>query len=382
MQVGGQDTSSIKKEKNWYVKGYISDMRTITPIDGFNDIMIDNLLHNRINFKWYISNTFTTVIEMRNRLFYGERVESIPGFGKLIKFSNDDFFKLSHLFIDEPSIVLHSMIDRAYLDFAKGKWEVRVGRQRINWGINTVWNPNDLFNVFSFFDFDYGERPGSDAVRIQYYGGATSGFEIAAKVTDDIDKLVAAGLWKFHKWNYDFQALGGVMQQDMALGGGWAGNLKNIGFKGEATYFHPYENLSDSSGILAATLGFDYSFANSLYLSASYLYNSGGVDNINFLAFQSFDVTSLSLNLSPKNLFPYKHTFFAQASYPFSPVVNGGLSTIYSIGDNVLFVNPILGISLKENWDLSIISQLFFGQLNNIYTYLGQSYFLRLKWSY
>ena len=37
--------------------------------------------------------------------------------------------------------------------------------------MNLVWNPNDLFNAFSFVDFDYEERPGSDALRIQKYTG-------------------------------------------------------------------------------------------------------------------------------------------------------------------------------------------------------------------
>jgi hypothetical protein len=71
--------------------------------------------------------------------------------------------------------VVFAFDDRsAYLDYTAGKWQFRVGRQRINWGVNLVWNPNDVFNSFSYFDFDYEERPGSDAVRVQYYTGTTS----------------------------------------------------------------------------------------------------------------------------------------------------------------------------------------------------------------
>ena len=51
---------------------------------------------------------------------------------------------------------------------------LRIGRQRINWGVNLAWNPNDLFNAYSLIDFDYQERPGSDAIRFQYYMGDLS----------------------------------------------------------------------------------------------------------------------------------------------------------------------------------------------------------------
>jgi hypothetical protein len=63
----------------------------------------------------------------------------------------------------------HTNINRLYLDWRKNNWQVRMGRQRINWGVNLVSNPNDLFNTYSFFDFDYTERPGADALRVKHF---------------------------------------------------------------------------------------------------------------------------------------------------------------------------------------------------------------------
>ena len=150
---------------------------------------------------------------------------------------------LSHVWVNENSFVFHSIIDRLWMNYSHKKFDLRIGRQRINWGVNTVWNPNDLFNAFNFVDFDYEERPGSDAVRFQYYTGDFSSFEIAARPGEHIDSTVAAAMYKFNKWNYDFQVLGGNYFSDIALGLGWAGNIKNAGFKGEATYFHPRKAL-------------------------------------------------------------------------------------------------------------------------------------------
>ena len=84
--------------------------------------------------------------------------------------------------LTEKSFFLNTTIDRLWVDFNYGKLQVRAGRQRINWGQTLIWNPNDIFNAYSFFDFDYIERPGSDAVRVQYYPGSSSSVEAAVKV--------------------------------------------------------------------------------------------------------------------------------------------------------------------------------------------------------
>ena len=68
--------------------------------------------------------------------------------------------------------------DRLFIEWNKEKWNIRIGRQRINWGINLAFNPNDIFNAYNFLDFDYEERPGVDAARVQYYYGSFSGLDL------------------------------------------------------------------------------------------------------------------------------------------------------------------------------------------------------------
>ncbi len=90
--------------------------------------------------------------------------------------------------VDENSFFLNTTIDRLWLDLNFNKFQARIGRQRINWGQTFVWNPNDIFNAYSFFDFDYTERPGSDAIRLQYYPSFSSAIELAAKI--DSEKML------------------------------------------------------------------------------------------------------------------------------------------------------------------------------------------------
>ncbi|MDH5382304.1 MAG: hypothetical protein OEW75_15725 [Cyclobacteriaceae bacterium] len=373
----GQETDSIaqQKEKKWSLHGYVKDMVTFN--FSADSIMADNLIHNRLNFKWYPNDKFTFHLEVRNRIFFGSMVKAIPNYGDFID-TNNDFFDLSALPVNKNNFILHTMIDRAYVQYTKDKWEFRLGRQRINWGTNIVWNPNDLFNAYSFFDFDYEERPGSDAIRITRYNNFASSIELAAKIASDIDSTVIAMLYKFNVSQYDIQFIGGVANGDYSVGVGWAGNLKNVGFKGEMTYFTPYENRPASYNAFVASAGLDYSFPNSLYVMGSWLYNSAA--NNQFSSQENF---LMSPNrLSSKNLMPIKNSAFVQASYPVHPLVNAGLSLMTFPGDNAVFINPSVSISIRENFDLGFFGQLFFNEkLNGNYGSAASLLFMRAKWS-
>ncbi len=159
---------------------------------------LDNLIHNRVDVHWYADSFWKFHLGIRNRLFYGESAALYTQNKSLLDDSNE-FFDLSKTIASGQSFLLHSTIDRASIDFTKGKWQVTAGRQRINWGLNLVWNPNDIFNAYSYFDFDYEERPGTDAIRIQYYLNSTSSAEFAYKPGKHSDETVAAGFIQVYK---------------------------------------------------------------------------------------------------------------------------------------------------------------------------------------
>ncbi len=362
-----------EEEKNWWVRGYVKDLVSMNIAD--DSINFDNLIHNRLNFKWFPNNHVNVHFEVRNRFFWGETVKDVPGYGNFID-TNDDYLDLS-VMTEKNSLLFHSMIDRAFVEWYDSKWEVRLGRQRINWGINLVWNPNDLFNAYSFFDFDYEERPGSDALRIKRYTGVASSMEFAVNAADEFDEMVIAGLWKWNKWGYDVQVLAGKAQEDITVGLGWAGNIKTAGFKGEITYFMPYATGSES---LLATLMADYSFQNSLYLAGSFLYSSGSAVNPGLQ--EGVNLFSQE-RLTAKSLSPFRYASFLQVSYSVHPLVNVSASTIYYPNKrDPLFINPGVSFSMKPNFDINLISQLYFERLPDGYEALAKLVFLRAKWSF
>ncbi|MCX2745464.1 hypothetical protein OO013_16410 [Mangrovivirga sp. M17] len=363
------------KPKNWTLSGYIKDLVTVNFAD--DSTLIDNLIHNRLNFDWYPNEQWHFQLEVRNRLFYGDLVKAIPNYGEFVD-RNNDYFDLSFYGPKNKSWLFHTMIDRAYVEWYNEKWEVRAGRQRINWGVNLVWNPNDIFNSYSFFDFDYEERPGSDALRIRKYLGFASSIEFAVTANNDFDEMVIAGMYKFNKKGYDFQVFTGKARQDLTAGVGWAGNLGDAGFKGEVSYFKPYTDKDEFSNALLASISVDYSFESSLYLHGSYLYNSDGSDTL-VTAIPIFDITQ---RLTARNLSPLTHSILVQTSYNFHPLVTGGLATIYYPSTQAIFINPTATYSIKPNLDLDVIGQFFFDDYTGKFKAQAKLLYARLKWSF
>jgi hypothetical protein len=363
--------------ENLEARGYVKQLQTFILVRGLDSLLYDNLIHNRVNFSYTLDTTLHLVVEVRNRIFYGDLVRQIPLYPDLID-SGNDIWDLSSMPLKSRSLLVHTMFDRAYLNWTKDQWEVRLGRQRINWGLNLVWNPNDIFNAYSFFDFDYEERPGSDAIRVRHFKGFAGGVEFASRLTTDPDKRAIAGMYKFNQNEYDWQFLGGVLGREAVLGLGWAGNIQDAGFKGEFTYLHPYQQVFDRKGQLLASVSADYSFASSFYLHGSILYNSTGSGNPQALLFQTFQPGRLSV----KNLSPYRYNIFAQASYTFHPLLVGGLATIFFPENQAFFLNPNLTYSAFPNLDFDAIGQFFLDAERRRLRAVSKAVFIRMKWSF
>lgn len=359
--------------RNWELRGYVKDLRTIVVPGSVEHLSVDNLLHNRFNFRWYPAEPWTLAVEVRNRIFYGETVRSIPNYSELIQ--TDDWLPLSVTWLDQSAIVGHSVVDRANITWRKNRWEITAGRQRVNWGINGVWNPNDLFNAFSYLDFDYEERPGSDALRIQRHIGFAGRMEVAAKMSDSLEGMVAAGLWAFNHKGFDFQLLAGLAMGDAAIGAGWAGGIGGTGFKGEVTYFEPVLHAEARESAVSATVSFDRTFGKGSYVLVSALFNSDGNDRA--------DASSLAiLRPSARMLAPWRYTGIALYSHPISPIMGASMAVITAPGAPAIIANPSLRIGVATNFDIDLIGQLFFSRKSPVFP--GQAYlvFTRLKWSF
>lgn len=369
-----------EKFNSFEFKGYLSNMQSAMFEDPSKDWIIDGLFHNRLNFYWYGGEHFNASIQFRNRLMYGETLKLVPGYIDNIA-EEDGLFDLSFNLLSGESYVLNSAIDRIWFQYTTEGFSATVGRQRINWGQTFVWNANDVFNTYSYFDFDYEERPGADAVRLQFYPNYTSTIETAVKI-DSAHRITAAVMYRFNVFSYDIQLLAGILSEEDYLGGlGWSGNIGGAGFRGEATYFHPKQNFSDTSGMFMSSVGLDYTFPNTLMLQSEYLYSSKPYTS----AYGFIDYYGGPLTV--KQLAFTEHSLFASGSYQITPLFYASLSGMYFPKLKGYFIGPNLSYNILSNLDLAFFLQYFnVGQYDPIsgdkYRQQITLWFLRLKWNF
>jgi hypothetical protein len=372
---------SAVRAQNVDLSGYVSDMPAVVFVSSPREAWWQNQAHNRLNIGWQAGN-FRVDASARTRFLAGS--ETMLDAGETA--SDKGWADLSwNLFAAETpgrtNALLNVALDRLNLTYEKNKLSLRIGRQRINWGQNFVWNPNDIFNTYSFFDFDYPERPGCDAFRGTWYHSPTSATELAVSLNNG-KEVTAAALHRFNWRDFDFQLIAGVMNTaDAVLGGAWAGDIKGVSVRGEFSYFHPLEKPGSGEvpqESFAISLGLDYSFENSLMLQAEALYNTvnlgGGLAGDGIMGLYAAPLSAKALSFSNWNV-------FAQASYPFSPRLSGAASCIIYPDREALYGGLSLTYSLTQNFDLSLFAQHFYVALEPapLACILG---FVRLKYSF
>jgi hypothetical protein len=362
-----------QEKKPVTLNGYVTAMQSVMFDSLKGTFTNESLIHNRLNFRGYFNDNITFGLELRNRIFTGDMVESNTGYADYIA-SDPGLTDLSWNIVNESSLIVNSTIDRYWLDFNYGKIQARIGRQRINWGQTLVWNPNDIFNAYSIFDFDYIERPGSDAIRLQYYPHSASAIEAAVKANSN-NEITAAALYRFNNWSYDIQFLAGYFNgEDYVAGTGWSGAIGSISFRGEATWFQSVRHFSDSTGNGLFTIGLDKSFKNNSLAQIQIMYCN---DPVNFTSFGSF----YKGNLSAKDLAFSKFSAFGQFSYQITPLLNTGISGMWLPDLSGYFAGATFDYSLSENIDFSLIWQHFTSEMNSVKSDVNMC-FLRIKCSF
>jgi hypothetical protein len=366
-----------ENERNWRLNGHLQAMQNVWIPPETSRWQTMSSVYNRLDFRWNPGNVFSFHLGMRNNLNLGQMVQLYYPYYAEMSTVEEGFFDLTKLWVSDSSYYFYTNIDRLNFKIKAGKFEVTAGRQRINWGINLVWTPNDIFNSFNYFDFDYIERPGCDAILLEYYTGSAASMQLGFKLDHD-NKITSALMYKFNRWNYDFQAFGGVMTDDAVVGAGWSGDIKGAGFTGEMSYFHPYENFSDTTGIYECSVSLNYTFRNSLFISGSYLYNSAGTKG----PAGSGNLLTLYRDISAKNFTLARHSVYGEMGYPVTPLIRADLACIFNPNDKSGFVGPSLDISLADNISLFIIGQLFWGKDLTEFGDYGSLVFMRLKWNF
>jgi hypothetical protein len=91
-------------------------------------------------------------------------------------------------------------------------------------------------------------------------------------------------------------------------------------------------------------------------------------------------------NLDVKNLGFTEWSFFANLSFPFTPLITGGLAGIYYPSWKGFYVGPSFTFSLNNTMDLSLIFQYFTAEFDKPFSDPVRENntfgFLKFKWSF
>ena len=360
----------------WTFKGYVKNLQQWFFTADSGSLTSSGFFHNRLMLNWAPdSSAWTLDLAVRNRLFYGEGYRIQPGFASLLD-ADQGLVDLAFVPVERPGLIGSVFVDRCWAQWQQGRWSLRAGRQRINWGIATTWNPNDWFNAWNFLDFDYEERPGSDALRIQYQGKGFNQMEIALSPARAARRAVGAFRYSGHVGNFDWQALAGVYRNKLAVGTGWAGDLGKAGVKAEVSFFQP---IDSSAGVAAVSASAEVNlvFKGSWFVSAGVLINSNGYgSSVNL--FQLYQT-----NLAADNLMPGKVSALAAVSTSVTPLMQASFSALYSPNGQLIALLPSYAWSVSANWDIDLTGQLFWlkiagGTVKNA----GNGIYLRTRWSF
>ncbi|WP_299013958.1 hypothetical protein [uncultured Photobacterium sp.] len=367
----------LEPEKDWELNGYVKYMAT----GNFPDKQsngLDHLLHQRINFEYRFSPDFRFNAGMRNRLFGGDTAET-PEFGRLVEL-DQGYMDLSTNWLDKNGVVGNSQFDRLYISWNKSDWQLQAGRFRINWGMTTLWNPNDIFNSYSIYDFDYEERSGTDAMMASRKLGFASSVEVVYSPSEDNELESYAVRYLFNYEGWDIQLLAGKANLDQVIGGGFAGDIRGAGFRGEITWFDPVRDewkgkTLESSSV--ASLEFDYSFGgkHNWMARASVIHISNPEDPENALLFLNLPLTARTLSFT-------ELAWYADAGFDLTALSRLTISGTY-YDDGSFFLGASNSYSLTDDWQVLTVLQRFDGSSESLFGQTASSLlFLQLRWSF
>lgn len=178
-------------------------------------------------------------------------------------------------------------IYRGSFRYAGRRLEVKLGRQRIPWGVGRLWNPVDRFNAIGPLALESDQSPGVDALSLRWN---FSGFQQLQAVhapgprsAESRSALRYAGLLG----DVDFALSIGRFSGALGLGAELAGNWGESAWRLEAAWTEPRRAVwpigapapAPPDSFFQITLGLDRQFnlGSGLYVMAEHLYDGNAL---------------------------------------------------------------------------------------------------------
>lgn len=321
--------------------GYLKDLNVISFPNKLQPLKFENIIHNRFNLDWQ-SNRWKAGAALRNRFFW-----------------NNNQFK--------------SSLERLWVEYRNERLNIKAGRQRINWGMNNSWNPNDIFNTYNLFDFDFEERSGIDGLMMHDRFSSSSSLDLAWKPHYTSYKNIIAVKYNRHIGSYDWQLIGGFFNGRPTIGTGWQGSMGNTGFKGEIQYFSK-DPFSPSR--LNASIEWDFISTKGWYWTGSLLFNQRGLHE------HPGNWEALNFSNTADKLMPTRWNTLIALRKEITPIISASMHVLHAPLTGLWIFYPTGSFNLMSNLSLDLVWQGFWVHRHKGFISIQHIGFIRLKYSF
>ncbi len=238
---------------------------------------------------------------------------------------------------------------RAWFKYHHKDWSLRIGRQRIAWGVGRIWNPTDRFNPVQATALEPDQKLGVDAAYLRYAYDDFASFQgvlAPGKAAHGLHRKWALR-WQNTINETDVSGWLGQVGQERVFAMDMTTNLADWAMRFEwQQSWHGQQG--DYGQFIVGLDGNDVSllFPEGLYVAAEYFYN--GLPQRTFVRGIQLD----KLHSSSRQLLGLL------AGYDLSPLWRADLSFLLDLEQTSMFIAPSLRWSATENLDAFLFAQL------------------------
>jgi len=294
----------------------------------------------------------------------------LSSFNKSIEFDSywrpsefNDFLNISWEPGYSRDLLYRTKIHRAYFRVTFGDLALTIGRQQIRFGSGRLWNPLDILNPVSpTFVEGAEEQKGTDALRVDYY--VSSSTEISV-ILNPLLTNNRFGDFSMKNCNYVTRLKTEFGKTDAAILGGWISRRGIAGADSSTVFFDGmlrgsliYSHPEDDEFFIQSSIGYEYTFANGLYLLVEYFYNQNSINQNNTL--KNALAQSLLLGMNSSNFYLLSNQFITYNShytgvalgYDIFSLLREEFFVICDFEGRGFFINESLKYNIFENVDL------------------------------
>ncbi|MFH1052456.1 MAG: hypothetical protein V1779_16175 [bacterium] len=376
--------SNLFAEIEFDFNGYIYDLPSYqkvpdtfksmdTSLSGFDNFVMNiTRLRFRPNVKFGETGRLTLHYEMDALI----TKFNLPYFGSY-KQTNRQVVDLNWKIANEEissgvNIIANHFIDMLYYKHFFDWGEVVLGRQVIAWGVGRVWQPTDLFNPLNPANFSKTERDGADALSSKIFIGDFTDLELVANFSEKIKNYNYGARFRTNYEEYDLSATAGYFDHRAVIGGYFAGNLFDAGFRGEAIYSMNEQDAD--SNYIRGIIGLDYQFPHNIYAMIEYQYNGEGTLNKNeylnyFARLMNGEIQNVSRNY-----------LAIMSSYQIHPLVSSSLMSITNLNDGSGMLGLSVGYNALQDLNLGLGTMFFYGGTGTEYSFYAPAFYLSAEY--